>query len=1110
VRFPPALVTDPTITPARRTVIGAAEALGPLTTKLVAAVEAEDVPGMIAAGIGVVVQAEKLITSFAELAAALKAAAQKFPGMAAQITEFVKDLPRRLLDLLLLTLLDLQPVVGAVLTALGVIERVYHPGDPLNPAKPGYDSVTVHLDRLVAAVTDPVGQLSELSGWGGDPGAGLRVQAGPGFDAMALFTALEAALALLGYPVLLRPAENGKPPVLEAFDLDLKPTADGTGLDVAFSGPVSVLQQITFPVSPTTWKAEVGVRAEIGVGATGTVRPPFDIAFSQVATSFEAAVTVDLHAEPAEPIVLLGQAGGSRLEIGGVGVGGGLVFTVDGNGTATATPTARGEVTGGKLVIDVASGDGFLATLLGGGRIESGFDVGFAFAPGTGLAFHGSGALEVSLPVHIELGPVEVEQIFLVARIEGRRVPLELSAGLSASLGPIRAAVDRLGVVADFGFPEGGGNLGPADLKFAFKPPSGVGLSLDLAVLTGGGYLYADPERGEYAGALELELGGFLSIKALGLITTRMPDGSKGFSLLLILTAEFAGGGLQLGYGFRLIAVGGLVGLNRTMRLDALAEGLRSGAIESVMFPQDIVANAPRIISDLRKFFPPEEGKFLIGPMVKIGWGTPTLISISVGVIVEIPGAIAIVGILKVALPTEIAPLLVLQVNFMGAIEPDKQRLWFYATLFESRVLYMPLDGGMGLLVAWGADANLVVTVGGFHPAFTPPPLPFPSPNRVSIDILNSPACRIRVVGYFAVTSNTAQFGARAELYYGFSAASLEGHIGFDALFRFSPFSFIVQISAHVALKVFGIGLFSISLQFALEGPAPWRARGRGSISLLLFEVSADFDTTWGDAGPPALPAVDILPILAAECADAASWQTVSPVGGSPLVSLRTLGETEDDLVLHPLGALFVRQRAVPLDLRLDKVGSQKPKDASQFTLTVVTPGLARRADADEMFALGQYQDMDDAAKLSRRPFEPAHGGLELGVDGNVLSSARAVRRSARYEEIVIDTLQRRRPGSKFAAYPAGLFRHLMAGNSISRSPLSRRQAELRQPFAETIVVGGEQYVVADTRTNIAVAPPFGSEAAALDHLAALVAEDPRRGGSLHVVPGVEQKEPVP
>ena len=66
------------------------------------------------------------------------------------------------------------------------------------------------------------------------------------------------------------------------------------------------------------------------------------------------------------------------------------------------------------------------------------------------------------------------------------------------------------------------------------------------------------------------------------------------------------------------------------------------------MFPQDVVANAPRIISDLRAIFPPQQGTFLIGPMAKLGWGEPTLVSLSLGVIIEIPpGDIAILGVLQ-------------------------------------------------------------------------------------------------------------------------------------------------------------------------------------------------------------------------------------------------------------------------------------------------------------------------------------------------------------------------------------------------------------------------------------------------------------------------------
>ena len=40
--------------------------------------------------------------------------------------------------------------------------------------------------------------------------------------------------------------------------------------------------------------------------------------------------------------------------------------------------------------------------------------------------------------------------------------------------------------------------------------------------------LHIDPDRGEYAGALELTLLGIVSIKAIGIITTKMPDGSQG------------------------------------------------------------------------------------------------------------------------------------------------------------------------------------------------------------------------------------------------------------------------------------------------------------------------------------------------------------------------------------------------------------------------------------------------------------------------------------------------------------------------------------------------------------------------------------------------------
>ena len=70
-----------------------------------------------------------------------------------------------------------------------------------------------------------------------------------------------------------------------------------------------------------------------------------------------------------------------------------------------------------------------------------------------------------------------------------------------------------------------------------------------------------------------------------------------------------------------------------------------------------------------------------------------------------------------------------------------------------------------------------MISVGGFHPRYSPPALPFPTPRRIALDILNTSVARLRAEGYFAVTSNSVQFGCLAEAFFGFSALNVSGHI---------------------------------------------------------------------------------------------------------------------------------------------------------------------------------------------------------------------------------------------------------------------------------------------------------------------------------------------
>ncbi|ANN19113.1 hypothetical protein SD37_28145 [Amycolatopsis orientalis] len=1076
---------------------------------------------------------------------------------ALRVDGFREKFPKQLIDHLVIDYLHrYRPVLGSALHALGVIKSRFVPAAG---NRPSYTHFQLDVSDLPRVLTDSSGVFKEAFGWGDanfdfaafsaelddllmSAGVDVRVEhladevAEAVRDTERMFGTAPVP-ALKGIVLEQLVEKNPEPdPTFDRLAGEVKlvalPNADGVlpgfALLPYFSGSLDAKLALTDDLT-------LIVRSELDFegGVALRIRPGQGI---ETVVGFEKGspgkvdgaieVIVERAGPDGEPTLLLGSKDGTRLQYRKIGATGG-VRIADG-----VDVFAEFEVKGLEFVFKPDGVDGFIGKLIPGGGFSVGGDLVVGISHAHGFYFRGSANLEARIAAHLKLGPLEIQGLTISASPSRDGIPIGLGTTIKAELGPITAVVEQLGLTADLTFKSGNdGNLGPVDLSLGFKPPKGVGLSVNAGIVSGGGYLYFDPDRGEYAGALELEFAGLVELKAIGLITTRMPDGSDGFSLLIVIATEFGGGGIQLGFGFTLLGVGGVLGLNRRMDFAALLDGVVGGGIESVMFPKDVIANAPRIISDLRRFFPPEEGRFLIGPMAKIGWGTPALVTVSLGVIVEIPpGNIAILGVLRCVLPSEDVALLKLQVNFIGALEVDKSRLWFYAQLFDSRILTMSIEGGMGLLVDWSDNPDFVLSVGGFHPSFKPPPLPFPVPPRLSIDILNSLGRLIRVSGYFAVTSNTAQFGAKAELRLGFGGFGIEGHLAFDALFRFSPFSFVIQISAGVSLKAFGVGVFGIDLDFQLEGPSPWRAHGRGSISLLFFEISADFDISWGEERDTALPPVEVIGLLENEIRKIEGWRTRLPAGGfNPLVTLRQLPGT-DDLVLHPLGSLFIHQRAIPLDVRIDRVGAQRPSDGKRFKIEPMPhKGLERVSSTGDKFAMGQFQDSNDAEKLSRAAYEEQNAGLELTAEKGAIASPRVVRRSARYELYIVDNeppetvttlgMRRRRVGMamkapakpKLYSAPPSVFGTLLDGSSTARSSLSRHETRLRQPFApsETVRVTGDTFIVAYRRNNVQAFPPaktgsttasFRSEASAADAMAGWIAAEPNLAGQVHLL----------
>lgn len=1093
------------LTGAFKSVQSAVKALPAATDQLKDALTGGQALDIIAKGVALGAKVGEVIATAVQLGEVIKQLAQAEGGLSAQQKAFFQNLgdnfiPRLVETMAVRLLQEKLPQFFGALELIGFAESNLVNENSTDATQPPFFKRSLNLDRLVNLFKSPATYFQDLTDFGK-----------PGFDGAMLFKRLEKLGQHLDLPInIIEP--GGQPPILEAFLLGLQanPAFNPPALGFELRFPASQNIENTYSLIEP-WSLSVGFQGNFSAGVQGVIEAPNgNLTLQPPSGSLDMTIGSKLSAKwPNRPLLLIGLPGGTKLEADQVIFGTDIKVSWNSSeGNATATPVVFAAIEGGKLTLDFTGSDGFLSQILPLEKVEATFSLRGDFAA-SGVRIQGSGGLELVFPSHISLGPLNIDRIYFLAKVfDPTPLGLELSAALNLSLGPLSASVDRIGAEVKFDFPsDGKGNLGPVDFSLGFKPPNGVGLSIDAGVVSGGGYLFFDFEREEYAGVLQLNISNFVSISAIGLITTRMPDGSKGFSLLVIMSVEFSPG-IQLGFGFTFLGIGGLLGLNRTVKLETLAQGIRTGILNNIMFPQgDIIANAPRIISDLKSIFPVKEDVFLVGPMVKLGWGTPTLISVSVGVIIEIPGNFAIVGVFKVAIPTEDAPLIIIQVAFIGAIEFDKQRLWFFASMFDSRVVFVTLEGEMGLLVGWGNDANFVVSVGGFNPRFEPPPLPFPNPRRIAIDIYRTPVSMVRLEGYFAVTSNTVQLGAKVEIRFGLDEIGIKGHFGFDALFQFSPFYFILEISASVSLQVFGLGLFSIRLKFSLEGPSPYRAHGTGTLSLLFFDISADFDVTWGEAKDTTLPPIEVLPLLQAEFNKIENWKAELPSGNRLGVALRELGESPELLVLHPLGTLQISQRLLPLDLTLDKLGTQKPSDANHFELAVNTSGLGKKGNAEERFAIVQFQNMKDADKITRPAFENQHAGLELSVEGNQLRTSRMVRRAVRYEEIIIDT-NFKRFVRKFRAIIGILFSHLLKGNAISKVKGSQAYQQKVKPFgSDTIKVAGDSYTVAfnsDNKPFSKSAMSFGSEALAREFLANQVKESPDLATSLHVIPEFE------
>ena len=564
---------------------------------------------------------------------------------------------------------------------------------------------------------------------------------------------------------------------------------------------------------------------------------------------------------------------------------------------------------------------------------------------------------------------------------------LNLRFGLRVLVSPpgIPLVIDAVGFGAELPFSIGADNgFGFQPEKMAWLPPQAIGADLTLDFASGGGAL-ADLPNGSLGGALSLDLK-FITINAFAVLQTR-PQ----LSFVILMSMRFPYPGIQLGFGFSLTGIGGLVGINRRLDARAIEAAILDESINQLLFPSDPAGNALQAIETLSRIFPIQPGQFVIGPVLELSWGG-RLVTLVVAIIFD-PPSFTILGRLKLALPDPSAPAVVIQATFAGRFDPETPSTQFIATLQGSHLIGLSLSGDLFVLAKGGPDGALVVSAGGFHPEYRKPS-GIPALRRIGCDLAppTIPWLNLRAEAYFAFTGTSVQFGAAVQLSATIAGCGVEGRLRFDALCRWSPrFEFIASCDASVAVQVFGETLAAVALHVTLEGPTPWRAQGVGTVSFLIEDISLDFGPVqWGDVGSPI--STDFPKIedhLKGAFERPTAWIPDLPPDDRNVATITEMAMDGKEL-LHPLSSLVARQQVIPLEMMLTRYQSIRLEAPEQWQISgwQLRPDQEQGQDGapigeniEDLFTMSLYLDRSEAEQLGGPAFEHKRSGKKLVAD---------------------------------------------------------------------------------------------------------------------------------
>ena len=530
------------------------------------------------------------------------------------------------------------------------------------------------------------------------------------------------------------------------------------------------------------------------------------------------------------------------------------------------------------------------------------------------------------------------------------------------------------------------GSFGDFDFMPKFEFPTGLGIGIDISGIKGLGALNWDKEKKSFTGFLELDVFSLFGASALLTFDMQKKDGTPGFSMFGAVSVTFSPG-IQLGLGFTLSRVGGSLGINRMLDSKALSDATHDGSLSSLMFIENLADNMDTMLSSLSVYYPSKDDQFFVGLMGRVDWAK--IFSLDVGLFIQAPSPaeVLIIASFSMSVCEDFDKLLCINVDLFGRINVMRG-IFIDACIHDSYIVGIELYGDIALRILWGgSQKGFLISAGGFHPEYTPAAgYELPSKMRRLGLKLDYGIMKMSLETYFAVTSNSIQFGADARLLIGWeNKFDISGKLVFNVLFQWSPFYFSTDISVGVAVHVFGAKLCAINLAFALSGPAQWHAKGEASFWFLFVKIGVDFSLTWGKKQKDSNSnRIDVKPLFDASFDDASNayWKTLTSDLSDNLVMLAEIASGKG-IVVHPSERLTFCQENVPLNTKLDHYGEEDINDFNELSLEEITVGDTvipkdEITPVQTLFAPNQFKNMSNDDKLHSESFINIDGGFEL------------------------------------------------------------------------------------------------------------------------------------